>query len=149
MTGGAGSDTISYEDFNMGVFINLWDPIPQIIDTDADTVTLKEIENVIGSAYDDVLIGDFGNNLLDGGYGNDWLTGMMGSDVYRFRDGWGSDKPIDDIEAFLDEIDQADVIDTVADWLAQAGQWLSDAINTADVLDILEQAQEKSAERSR
>ena len=147
VTGGAGSDTISYEDFDMGVFVNLWDPIPQIISNDGDTVTLKEIENVIGSAYDDVLIGDFGNNLLDGGYGNDWLTGMMGSDTYRFRDGWGSDKAIDDIEAFLDEIDQADVIDTVGDWLAQAGQWLSDAINTADVLDILEQAQDKSAEK--
>jgi len=147
VTGGAGSDTISYENFDTGVFVNIWNPLPQIVTTGVDTVTLKEIENVIGSAYDDVLIGDFGNNVLEGGYGNDWLTGAMGSDVYRFQDGWGSDKVIDDIEALIDHIDQADVIDTVKAWLTQAANWLSSAIDTIDVLDILEQAEAKSAEK--
>lgn len=146
MSGGVGRDTISYENADGLVFVNLWDPLPQITGG-SDVDTLKEIENVIGSDYDDILIGDLGNNLLDGGLGDDILSGTMGSDIYKFRDGWGSDTVIDDIESLIDYIDgDVDIADYVQNGLAIASEWLSNAVDTVDVLEILEDAEEKSAE---
>ena len=43
--------------------------------------TLVDIENVIGSSYDDELVGGTGNNSLSGGDGNDVLEGGAGSDT--------------------------------------------------------------------
>jgi Ca2+-binding RTX toxin-like protein len=40
------------------------------------------IENGIGSAYDDVLIGNDGANVLDGGGGDDRMAGYGGDDTY-------------------------------------------------------------------
>ena len=40
------------------------------------------IENGIGSAYDDVLIGNDGNNVLDGRSGGDRMAGNGGDDIY-------------------------------------------------------------------
>ena len=42
-----------------------------------------DIENVVGSAFNDVLKGDDGDNLLDGGAGNDILQGWGGDDWLR------------------------------------------------------------------
>lgn len=39
-----------------------------------------QLENLIGSAYDDVLIGNDANNTLTGGAGNDTLNGGIGND---------------------------------------------------------------------
>jgi len=48
---------------------------------------LVEIENLIGSRYDDVLSGDSGPNLLRGGAGNDMLRGRGGDDVLHGEGG--------------------------------------------------------------
>lgn len=40
------------------------------------------VENGIGSAYDDILIGNDGNNVLDGRGGNDRMAGYGGDDTY-------------------------------------------------------------------
>lgn len=40
--------------------------------------------NVIGSAYDDLLVGDAANNTLTGGDGNDTLTGGGGADTFAY-----------------------------------------------------------------
>ncbi len=45
----------------------------------ADSVI--EIENVIGSQFNDVIFGDEGNNLLDGRGGNDQIDGRGGDDI--------------------------------------------------------------------
>ena len=58
---------------------------------DADGDTLVDIENVTGSAKDDVLIGDGGANLLDGGAGNDVLQGGGGDDT--LKGGSGLERP--------------------------------------------------------
>jgi hypothetical protein len=42
--------------------------------------TLSGIENIRGSAFADVLVGDAGNNVIDGGAGGDTLTGGAGND---------------------------------------------------------------------
>ena len=43
--------------------------------------TLNNINNVIGSTFDDTLYGNSGNNVLSGGQGNDELHGGQGSDT--------------------------------------------------------------------
>ena len=45
------------------------------------TDELQNIENLIGSAFDDSLTGDAGANRLDGGLGNDLLIGGRGDDL--------------------------------------------------------------------
>lgn len=46
-----------------------------------DTDTLREIENVEGGRFDDVLRGNASANRLEGGAGNDTLSGGAGDDV--------------------------------------------------------------------
>ncbi|NET05732.1 MAG: hypothetical protein F6K16_13710 [Symploca sp. SIO2B6] len=53
--------------------------------------TLYEIENITGSSFNDVLIGDAGANVLDGGEGEDLLTGNAGEDVFVLTTGNGTD----------------------------------------------------------
>ena len=43
--------------------------------------TLSNINNLIGSTFDDTLYGDSGNNVLSGGQGNDELHGGQGADT--------------------------------------------------------------------
>lgn len=43
--------------------------------------TLTQIDNVIGSQYNDSLTGNIQNNVLDGGAGNDILNGAAGADT--------------------------------------------------------------------
>ncbi len=47
----------------------------------ADGDTNSNFENVLGSAFDDVLLGDDFNNKLSGGAGNDHLIGGEGDDI--------------------------------------------------------------------
>ncbi|MEA5598545.1 GDSL-type esterase/lipase family protein [Rivularia sp. UHCC 0363] len=44
--------------------------------------SLSEIENIIGSRYDDVITGNGGANTIKGGFGNDTLTGGGSSDNF-------------------------------------------------------------------
>lgn len=70
--GGVGVDT--------GVIVNL--SSGEAFDrTNFDIDTLISIENVTGSAFDDLLIGDPGANVLDGGAGIDLLDGGEGNDT--------------------------------------------------------------------
>ena len=46
---------------------------------------LDDVENIVGSAFNDVLIGDGGANVIAGGYGNDQLTGAAGPDAFVFN----------------------------------------------------------------
>lgn len=93
LTGGAGVDTASYSDAAAGVTVNLGLTGPQA--TGAGSDTLSEIENLTGSAFNDVLTGNAGANLilggaggdrLDGGAGADGLTGGAGDDTYVVDD---------------------------------------------------------------
>ena len=46
---------------------------------------LSGIENLNGSAFDDVLTGNSGVNVLNGGAGDDLLAGGIGADVLERR----------------------------------------------------------------
>jgi Ca2+-binding RTX toxin-like protein len=79
LIGGAGTDTASYADSQAGVQVDL--AVGTGLGGDAAGDTLSGIENLTGSAFDDVLRGDAGDNRLEGGAGNDRLEGGTGNDV--------------------------------------------------------------------
>ena len=75
LDGGAGIDTVSYSGSREGVTVRLLTGAGARGDAEGDT--LSNIENLIGSAYNDTFGGDTGNNVLRGGTGNDglWSSG--------------------------------------------------------------------------
>jgi Ca2+-binding RTX toxin-like protein len=80
INGGNGSDTAHYWNATAGVTVNLARTNAQNT-VGAGIDTLLNIENVNGSGFNDILIGNALNNVLLGGGGNDSLNGSLGSDV--------------------------------------------------------------------
>ena len=76
--GGAGTDTLSYSLSGAGVRVNL--AAGTAAGGHADGDTFRDIENMVGSVYRDVLIGDAGANRLEGAEGDDDLHGGPGAD---------------------------------------------------------------------
>lgn len=87
--GGDDNDTASYASSDAAVDVNL------LADTasggHADGDELDNIENLIGSAFDDTLTGDAGANVIDGGDGADSITGGDGADTLIGGDGGDND----------------------------------------------------------
>ena len=86
MNGKAGEDTASYSDSNGSVIVSL------VLTGAQDTLgagidTLRRIENLNGSAHNDILRGNSGANEIDGGLGNDVLNGAGGDDTIFGRGG--------------------------------------------------------------
>lgn len=80
--GGQGPDSANYSDSGAGVTVNLALTVAQ--DTGAAGIdTLSEIEDLSGSAFDDVLSGNDGANDIDGAGGNDLMSGGAGNDYYH------------------------------------------------------------------
>ncbi|MHC8407457.1 putative Ig domain-containing protein [Pseudomonas sp. TMB3-21] len=88
LDGRDGNDTVSFDRASAAVTVNLSTSAQQnTVGSGLDT--LKFIENVTGSAYDDTLSGNSGANILNGGAGNDTLVGGSGDD--RLIGGSGTD----------------------------------------------------------
>ena len=49
-------------------------------DEEAEEIEIPDIEDLFGSAHDDILVGTYGSNWLKGYYGNDVLDGKEGND---------------------------------------------------------------------
>lgn len=80
LDGGAGtSDTVDYSDAAFGVTVDLinFEATGQDIGTDS----VINIENVIGSEFDDTIIGNNVANIFDGLGGNDTLYGSGANDI--------------------------------------------------------------------
>lgn len=79
LNGGAGVDLASYAEATSGVNLSLL----MGVGTDGDALgdTFLDIENVEGSAWNDVLQGNNDDNLLLGSSGNDSLEGLGGNDT--------------------------------------------------------------------
>jgi Ca2+-binding RTX toxin-like protein len=86
LDGGAGIDTV---DYSASTFVHVDLAAAQGVWGDAQDDILVSIENVIGSAFGDRIIGDGGSNLLSGLQGDDVLHGGAGSD--RLLGGEGID----------------------------------------------------------
>lgn len=67
LIGGFGTDRVTYENSNAAVTINLEDELYSGGHADGDS--LNSIEEVTGSGFADILIGDGETNRLDGGLG--------------------------------------------------------------------------------
>lgn len=84
--GETGSDTVAYAGVGTaGVTVNLSDSSMNTGEAAGDTY--RSIEHVMGSAFDDILIGTKKSNLLYGGDGNDTLVGAGGADRLNGREG--------------------------------------------------------------
>lgn len=79
LDGGAGRDTASYAGDYGAVFVSLISGQGRWNAAQGDI--LQSIENLIGTGYDDVLVGDDQDNRLEGGAGADYLYGMGGSNI--------------------------------------------------------------------
>ena len=100
--GGAGVDTVRYSYALVGLRADLQDFWGNSGDAAGDFYF--GVENIVGSDYDDLLLGDGGNNEVWGDYGadhiwgrggNDVLAGGNGLDTFHFTTGWGSDRILD------------------------------------------------------
>jgi VCBS repeat-containing protein len=97
--GGAGNNTVSYTTFDSldkltGVTVVLNDNGTGLgSGTNAESTpqfdTLANIQNIIGSSYNDTLVGDSNDNILIGGAGDDILQGGAGNDT--LLGGYGDD----------------------------------------------------------
>ncbi len=86
LDGGSGIDTISYEEFSDAVQVTLSSSTNQqtsraVITGHTWKDTITNVENIIGSSFNDVLTGDAGANVLEGRAGNDTLNGGSGDDI--------------------------------------------------------------------
>jgi Ca2+-binding RTX toxin-like protein len=114
LEGGTGIDTASYGSATAGVTVSL--AIAGAQNTvGAGSDTLISIENILGSAFADVLTGDNANNRLTGGGGANVLGGAAGDDTLE---GGAGD----------DSLDGGTGIDTVSYGAATAGVTVSLAI---------------------
>ena len=77
--GGEGTDLADYSASNAGVAIDLSQGTGTGGDAQGDR--LKNVENLLGSRFNDTLTGDDEDNAFAGGDGDDWLIGAEGKDT--------------------------------------------------------------------
>ncbi len=81
--GGAGSDTVSYATATSGVILYMGLSFTAFGGASGDR--LISIENIIGSAHNDIIVGSFGDNVISGGSGGyDILVGGGGNDTISY-----------------------------------------------------------------
>ncbi len=95
INGGDGSDTASYADGVSAVTVDLNIAVGQAVGGGLGIDTLISIENLIGSAFNDVLTGNGSDNILRGGVGDDALNGNAGSDTADYSDAVGVGVTVD------------------------------------------------------
>lgn len=86
LEGGSGVDTVTYADAGAGIRVTLLSNQQQnTLGSGLDT--LRFVENLIGSAFNDNFTGANGVNRLSGGAGDDSLSGQGGNDTLYGGDG--------------------------------------------------------------
>ncbi|MDK9693205.1 MAG: hypothetical protein OEL19_03010 [Sulfurimonas sp.] len=91
LIGGAGVDTLTYETATAAVAVNLGITTAQATGGSGSD-TISQFENLTGSGYNDILVGDTLANTIIGGAGNDTINGGGGNDIVN--GGAGNDKLI-------------------------------------------------------
>ena len=146
LEGDEGIDTADYSNSESGVTMRLWTGIG--VGGDAQGDVLTDVEVLIGSQFDDKLVGAFGQaDMLSGGLGDDHLRGLSGADT--LEGGEGSDTLEGDESAdvlrggegldFLTGGADADSFEftSVADaGLGAARDQILDFTQTEDVIDV-------------
>ena len=118
VSGGAGVDTVSYEDRVAGVTVSIGAAADDGEPGEGDNVA-EDVENVVAGSGNDTLTGDGDSNDIDGGLGADSINPGGGSDIV---DGGLGDDSISALDGAQDSILCGAGIDTV----------------TADAFDVLD-----------
>jgi len=113
LDGGAGIDTASYAGATAGVNAQIWQGATSN-DGQGGSDVLRNIENLLGSAFADTLVGDEGANTLDGGAGDDLLLGGGGADL--LIGGAGTDAMYGGTGADIFEFRAASGVDWIEDF---------------------------------
>lgn len=92
LDGGIGNDTADYTDASSGVEVALWRVGVAQNTLGAGFDALQSIENLAGSFFADLLVGNDSFNILDGNDGDDVLKGLHGNDA--LKGGLGDDQLI-------------------------------------------------------
>ncbi|MGQ0589000.1 MAG: calcium-binding protein [Sphingosinicella sp.] len=79
LDGGADVDTVSYAEAGSTVFVRLNGGATN--NGQGGTDTIVNVENAIGTSFNDTMIGNGLANRLEGGLGADYLIGLAGNDV--------------------------------------------------------------------
>ena len=74
-------DTVDFSNATSGVTANLAPAQQDFTASGLGLTTILNVENLTGSNFDDVLVGDVNRNTLDGGAGNDTLIATAGNDT--------------------------------------------------------------------
>jgi Ca2+-binding RTX toxin-like protein len=135
--GGKGVDVVDYslDGGWHGASVNLQTGVAE--DTWGSYDTIKNVENVVGSQFNDWFLGNASANAFTGGAGNDVMTGGAGADTFIFGANHGNDR--------INDFSAGDVLDlrglgftSVADIVAASvGHELGVQINTGDGSSIL------------
>jgi len=96
-------DTLDYSVFSLDVTVNI------ATGEATSTKGISNIESIMGGSGANTITGDDGDNILFGGPSNDTLIGGQGNDTYIFRDNWGNDTVIEDIDGGIDRIDFSNI----------------------------------------
>ncbi|WP_235679962.1 beta strand repeat-containing protein, partial [Cupriavidus necator] len=136
--GGAGIDLLDFSDATGAIAFTLTQSITNTVvnltGVGLGSDTYRNMEGVIGSAFNDTLTGSTGNDVLRGGAGNDTLLGGDGNDM--LIGGAGADTLTggagSDTFAFL-RADAASV-DTITDFDAKPVASGGDILDLADLL---------------
>jgi Ca2+-binding RTX toxin-like protein len=85
--GGQGNDWVDYSGAGEGINIELANQAAWYASWDGEAQLVISIENVIGSGFDDLIVGDVQDNHLVGGGGNDDIRGGEGADTITGGEG--------------------------------------------------------------
>ena len=134
LDGGLGQDSAVYHDSGAGVSVDLDTGLA--FGGDAQGDVLVSIENLVGSAHDDVLVGAGGFNWIVGGAGDDFINGAGGGDT--LSGGLGADYLLGgegrDIFIFEVEDAEAGVIDSIGDFETGVDRLLTVGSNDAYIV---------------
>ncbi len=86
--GGQGEDLLEYENSQAGVQVSL--TTGRGTGGDAAGDRLEGFENISGSDFDDLLVGDEGDNVINARRGDDRIVGGLGDDFYVYQRGDGN-----------------------------------------------------------
>jgi Ca2+-binding RTX toxin-like protein len=109
VSGGTGRDTVSYDDHDAGVTIALTGAALSGVSGENDTIS-SDVEDVVGSPFDDSIGGNGDANAIDGADGNDSIDPGAGPDLVDA--GPGNDTIVS-FDGVPDIVDCGDGDDTV------------------------------------
>lgn len=81
ISGGAGIDTITFAAYTSGAQISCMGASSFVYSGTGFEGSFDDIENIVGSQFNDVVVASNFDNVIQGGGGNDELYGLAGNDI--------------------------------------------------------------------